>query len=116
MSRISGVPVPSHKAIVGANAFMHASGIHQDGVLKEKNTYEIIDPEVIGVPRNLIVLSARSGRHALKHRLEELGYEVEDIIDQLYNKFLTLADQKGEIFDEDLHALMAILATATASV
>ncbi len=106
VSRISGVPIPSHKAIVGANAFMHASGIHQDGVLKEKNTYEIIDPEIIGVPRNLIVLSARSGRHALKHRLEELGYEIEDNIDELYNKFLHLADQKGEIFDEDLHALM----------
>lgn len=106
VSRISGVPVPSHKAIVGANAFMHASGIHQDGVLKEKNTYEIIDPEVIGVPRNLIVLSARSGRHALKHRLQELGYEVEDRLDEIYQNFLTLADQKGEIFDEDLHALM----------
>jgi 2-isopropylmalate synthase len=106
VSRISGVPVPAHKAIVGANAFMHASGIHQDGVLKEKNTYEIIDPEVIGVPRNLIVLSARSGRHALKHRLEELGYEVSDNLGQLYNSFLSLADQKGEIFDEDLHALM----------
>jgi 2-isopropylmalate synthase len=106
VSRITGVPVPSHKAIVGANAFMHASGIHQDGVLKEKTTYEIIDPEIIGIPRNLIVLSARSGRHALKHRLEELGYEVQDNLDKLYANFLNLADQKGEIFDEDLHALM----------
>lgn len=107
VSRITGVPVPSHKAIVGANAFMHASGIHQDGVLKERETYEIIDPEVVGIPRNLIILSARSGRHALKHRLEELGYPVaQDELDKVYNNFLKLADQKGEIYDEDLHALM----------
>lgn len=107
VSRISGVPTPSHKAIVGANAFMHASGIHQDGVLKERDTYEIIDPEVVGIPRNLIVLSARSGRHALKHRLEELGYtDIQDSLDDIYARFLTLADQKGEIFDEDLHAVM----------
>ncbi|HWP96523.1 MAG TPA: 2-isopropylmalate synthase [Syntrophomonadaceae bacterium] len=107
VSRITGVPVPSHKAIVGANAFMHASGIHQDGVLKERETYEIIDPEIVGIPRNLIILSARSGRHALKHRLEEIGYPVEqDELDKVYSKFLKLADQKGEIYDEDLHALM----------
>jgi len=107
VSRISGVPTPSHKAIVGANAFMHASGIHQDGVLKERDTYEIIDPEIVGVPRNLIVLSARSGRHALKHRLEELGYtDIQESLDDIYARFLTLADQKGEIFDEDLHAVM----------
>ncbi len=107
VSRITGVPVPSHKAIVGANAFMHASGIHQDGVLKERQTYEIIDPEVVGVPRNLIILSARSGRHALKHRMEELGYQIEkQDLDELYAEFLKLADQKGEVYDEDLHALM----------
>jgi 2-isopropylmalate synthase len=86
---------------------MHASGIHQDGVLKERETYEIIDPEVVGIPRNLIVLSARSGRHALKHRVEELGYQIgpEDL-EVLYTKFVKLADQKGEVYDEDLHALM----------
>jgi len=107
VSKITGVPVPSHKAIVGANAFMHASGIHQDGVLKEKTTYEIIDPEVVGVPRNLIVLSARSGRHALKHRLEELGYNLQGSeLENVYKSFLQLADQKKEVFDEDLHALM----------
>ncbi|MCL6558374.1 MAG: 2-isopropylmalate synthase [Firmicutes bacterium] len=107
VSRITGVPVPGHKAIVGANAFMHASGIHQDGVLKEKTTYEIIDPEIIGVPRNKIILSARSGRHALKHRLEELGYKLEqDDLEAVYKRFLQLADQKREVFDEDLHALM----------
>lgn len=107
VSRITGVAIPSHKAIVGSNAFMHASGIHQDGVLKERDTYEIIDPEVVGVPRNLIVLSARSGRHALKHRLEELGYSMEqENLDQVYQRFLELADQKGEVFDEDLRTLM----------
>lgn len=107
VSKITGVAVPAHKAIVGANAFMHASGIHQDGVLKEKSTYEIIDPEVVGVPRNLIVLSARSGRHALKHRLEELGYELTaENLDAVYQSFLQLADSKKEVFDEDLHALM----------
>lgn len=107
VSRITGVPVPSHKTIVGSNAFMHASGIHQDGVLKERETYEIIDPEIVGVPRNLIILSARSGRHALKHRVEELGYHIEhEALDELYTKFVKLADQKGEVYDEDLHALM----------
>ncbi|HCF51408.1 MAG TPA: 2-isopropylmalate synthase [Syntrophomonas sp.] len=107
VSRITGVAVPSHKAIVGSNAFMHASGIHQDGVLKKRDTYEIIDPEVVGFPRSLIVLSARSGRHALKHRLAELGYtNIEDNLDYIYAKFLDLADLKGEVFDEDLHALM----------
>ena len=107
VSRITGVPVPAHKAIVGANAFMHASGIHQDGVLKERTTYEIIDPEVVGVPKNIIVLSARSGRHALRHRLEELGYRMDpNELETVYQRFLKLADQKGEVFDEDLHALM----------
>jgi len=107
VSRISGVPVPSHKAIVGANAFMHASGIHQDGILKERTTYEIINPDVVGVPRNRIVLSARSGRHALKHRLGELGYHVgREDLETVYQSFLQLADQKREIFDQDLHALM----------
>jgi 2-isopropylmalate synthase len=109
VSTITGVPVPNHKAIVGANAFMHASGIHQDGILKEKETYEIIDPEIVGVPRNLIVLSARSGRHALKHRLEELGYtENRYDLEAVYKKFLDLADRKKEIFDEDLHVLMGL--------
>lgn len=108
VARITGVPVPGHKAIVGANAFMHASGIHQDGVLKERDTYEIIDPEVVGITRSLIVLSARSGRHALKHRMGELGYgiDMDEQLDDIYMRFLRLADQKGEIFDEDLHALM----------
>ena len=107
VSRITGVAVPDHKAIVGANAFMHASGIHQDGVLKDRETYEIISPETIGVPENTISLSARSGRHALSHRLAELGYTVEGTeLDEVYQRFLQLADQKKEVFDQDLYALM----------
>lgn len=117
VSRITGVTVPDHKAIVGANAFMHASGIHQDGVLKDRETYEIIKPETIGVPQNIISLSARSGRHALQHRLEELGYKVGgEELDNIYQKFLQLADQKKEIFDQDLYALMGDSASMNSSV
>ena len=107
VSRITGVTVPDHKAIVGANAFNHASGIHQDGVLKDRETYEIIQPETIGVPQNMISLTARSGRHALQFRFEELGYKLEGAqLDEVYQRFLVLADQKKEIFDEDLYVLM----------
>ncbi|MEW6425854.1 MAG: 2-isopropylmalate synthase [Bacillota bacterium] len=107
VSKITGVPVPAHKAIVGDNAFSHASGIHQDGVLKERTTYEIIHPETVGVPQNRIILTARSGRHALRHRLEELGFALDnEALNKVYEKFLRLADQKQEIFDEDLYALM----------
>jgi 2-isopropylmalate synthase len=107
VSRITGVAVPDHKAIVGTNAFMHASGIHQDGVLKDRETYEIIQPETIGVLQNTISLSARSGRHALQYRLEELGYKVEGTqLDDVYQRFLKLADHKKEVFDQDLYALM----------
>lgn len=107
VARITGVPVPAHKAIVGDNAFSHASGIHQDGVLKERTTYEIIHPETIGITQSRIVLTARSGRHALRHRLEELGFQVDDeTLNKVYEKFLNLADQKQEVFDEDLYALM----------
>lgn len=117
VSAITGVPVPSHKAIVGANAFMHASGIHQDGVLKETQTYEIIDPEIVGVPRNKIILTARSGHHALKHRLSELGYNMEDSkLDEVYREFLILADKKQEVYDEDLHILMGVGITEQSKV
>ncbi len=107
VSRITGVTVPDHKAIVGANAFNHASGIHQDGVLKDRETYEIIQPETIGVSQNFISLTARSGRHALQHCLEELGYKVEGTqLDDVYQRFLQLADLKKEVFDQDLYVLM----------
>lgn len=107
VSRITGVAVPDYKAIVGANAYSHASGIHQDGVLKDRETYEIIKPETIGVPQNIISLTARSGRHALKYRLEELGYKIEGAqLNDVYKRFLHLADQKQEVFDQDLYVLM----------
>ncbi|KGK88717.1 2-isopropylmalate synthase [Desulfosporosinus sp. HMP52] len=107
VSRITGVTIPDHKAIVGANAFNHASGIHQDGVLKDRETYEIIQPETIGVAQNLISLTARSGRHALQHCLEELGYQVSGAqLDDVYKRFLQLADLKKEVFDQDLFVLM----------
>ena len=107
VSRITGVTVPDHKAIVGANAFNHASGIHQDGVLKDRETYEIIQPETIGVPENMISLTARSGRHALQFCLEKLGYKVEgDELKDVYERFLQLADMKKEVFDQDLYVLM----------
>jgi len=117
VSRITGVTVPDHKAIVGANAFVHASGIHQDGVLKDRETYEIIQPETIGVPQNLISLTARSGRHALQHCLQELGYKVEGVqLDDVYQRFLQLADQKKEVFDQDLYVLMGDSGSTTNSI
>ncbi|MDO9557348.1 MAG: 2-isopropylmalate synthase [Coriobacteriia bacterium] len=107
VSNITGIVVQPNKAIVGANAFAHSSGIHQDGVLKERSTYEIIDPADVGVGGSSIVLSARSGRHALQHRLQELGFElVEEEFEPIYAAFLELADKKKEVYDEDLEALV----------
>jgi 2-isopropylmalate synthase len=108
VSTITGIAVQPNKAIVGSNAFAHSSGIHQDGVLKERSTYEIIDPADVGLAGSAIVLTARSGRHALSHRLAELGYEwVEADFNGVYEDFLDLGDRKKEVFDEDLEALMA---------
>ena len=108
VSTITGIAVQPNKAIVGSNAFAHSSGIHQDGVLKERSTYEIIDPADVGLAGSAIVLTARSGRHALSHRLAELGYEwAEADFDAVYEDFLDLADRKKEVFDEDLETLMA---------
>lgn len=107
VSSITGMNVQPNKAIVGANAFAHSSGIHQDGVLKKRDTYEIIDPADVGAGDSQIVLTARSGHAALKHRLEELGYELEgEKLDQVYEAFLNLADKKKEVFDEDLESLV----------
>ena len=92
---------------MGANAFAHSSGIHQDGVLKERTTYEIIDPADVGILESKIVLSARSGRAALNHRLGELGYALnEEQIDKIYARFLDVADRKKQIYDEDLEAIV----------
>ena len=103
----TGMTVQANKAIVGANAFALSSGIHQDGVLKKRDTYEIIDPAEVGAGMSQIVLTARSGHAALKHRLEELGYEFSpEKLDQLYEAFLNLADKKKEVYDEDLESLV----------
>lgn len=100
------MPVQSNKAIVGANAFSHSSGIHQDGFLKETTTYEIINPEDVGADSSKIVLTARSGRSALAHRFHKLGYEfTRNDIDALYQQFLEVADNKKEVGDSDLKEL-----------
>lgn len=107
VSRMMRMPVQSNKAIVGRNAFAHSSGIHQDGVLKHRENYEIINPEDVGIRESNIILTARSGRHALKHHLERLGYSADRInLDQVYERFLTLADEKKEIQDDDILLLM----------
>ena len=107
VSSITGMSVQANKAIVGANAFAHSSGIHQDGVLKKRDTYEIIDPADVGAGQSQIVLTARSGHAALKHRLKELGYEFEgDALDKVYEDFLNLADKKKVVYDEDLESLI----------
>lgn len=107
VSRLMRSAVPRNKAIVGANAFAHSSGIHQDGVLKERATFEIMSPEDVGVESTQIVLTARSGRHALRHRLEQLGHTFsKEEIDKVYERFLEVADKKTEIYDDDLLAIV----------
>ena len=102
-----GMPIPRNKAIVGGNAFAHSSGIHQDGVIKDRQNYEIISPELIGLQSSDIILTARSGRAALSYRLKALGYELaQDDLNAVYERFLTVADRKKEVFDEDLRAIM----------
>lgn len=108
VSSITGIVIQPNKAIVGANAFAHSSGIHQDGVLKERSTYEIIDPADVGAGGSSIVLTARSGRHALRHRIGELGSELPDAeFEKVYEAFLILADKKKEVYDEDIEALIS---------
>ena len=107
VSTITNEPIPAHKAIVGSNAFSHSSGIHQDGVLKNKNTYEIISPSTIGLKQNHFSMTARSGRAMIKTCLESLGYDEKTYnLDSIYEKFLKLADKKGQVYDYDLEALM----------
>ena len=108
VSRLTGMVVQPNKSVVGANAFAHSSGIHQDGVLKERSTYEIIDPKLVGAEKSEIVLTARSGRHGLKHRLAELGYQFSDErFEELYTQFLTVADTRKEVNEDDLKALVS---------
>ena len=103
VSESMAMPVQPNKAIVGANAFAHSSGIHQDGVIKKRETYEIIDPRDVGVDKSSIILTARSGRAALAYRAKNIGYELDKLqLDKVYEQFLIMADQKKEIRDKDL--------------
>ena len=107
VSQVTGVNVQPNKAIVGANAFAHEAGIHQDGVLKESITYEIMTPQEVGIPSNKIVLGKHSGRHAFRDRLEEYGYSLEqEAFENAFTKFKALADKKKYVFDEDIEALI----------
>ncbi|MCQ2141471.1 MAG: 2-isopropylmalate synthase [Bacteroidales bacterium] len=117
VSSLMNMPVQANKAIVGRNAFAHSSGIHQDGVLKEVSTYEIIDPKDVGIDDNSIILTARSGHAALKFRLETLGIKMsEDKLDAFYKEFLKLADQKKQVNDDDLLVLVGAERAETAHV
>src|SRR5580765_4481164 len=107
VSTLTGLAVQRNKAIVGQNAFAHEAGIHQDGVLKYRETYEIMDPKTIGLPTNSLVLGKHSGRHAFRDRVTQLGYTLTDEqIEAAFTKFKTLADKKKEVFDEDIEALI----------
>src|SRR5262249_47194975 len=112
LSHITGVHVQPNKAIVGENPFAHEGGIHQDGVLKEKLTYEIMKPEDIGRPSNKLVLGKHSGRHALAARLKDLGFDLAGSdLDRAFRGFKDLADRKKEVYDEDLIAIVTDDAT-----
>ena len=109
VSRLMNVLVQPNKAIVGSNAFAHSSGIHQDGILKDRSTYEIMKPEDVGIRQHKIVLTARSGRAALKHRLTERGFDVSpEQFERIYNRFLNVADRKKEISGQDLDSIVEI--------
>ena len=108
ISHITGSVVQSNKAIVGANAFAHEAGIHQDGVLKQKSTYEIMSPEMVGLTENNLVLGKHSGRHAFNERLKTLGYNLnQEDIDKAFIRFKSLADKKKDVLDDDLQALIS---------
>ncbi len=107
VSGLTGMWVQRNKAIVGENAFAHESGVHQDGILKERTTYEIMSPEEIGLPKTKLVLGKLSGRHALKKRIKELGYELSDEeLEHTFNQFKILADKKKDIYDQDIEAII----------
>jgi 2-isopropylmalate synthase len=107
VSRLMGMPVQANKAIVGTNAFAHSSGVHQDGILKDRATYEIIRPEDLGITEHAMVLTARSGRHALKNRVVKMGYDVnDDEFEALYKRFLAIADKKKQVYDEDIEIIV----------
>ena len=107
VSDLMGMIVQPNKAIVGTNAFAHSSGIHQDGVIKNRETYEIINPHDVGVTESAIILTARSGRAALAYRAKNIGYELEKLqLDKVYQEFLKLADTQKEITDKDIPTII----------
>ena len=107
VSAFTGIMVQPNKAIIGENAFAHEAGIHQDGMLKDRKTYEIMTPEQVGVQKTKLVLGRHSGRHGLKVRLQELGYTITDgDLDKIYRRFTEIADKKKEVYDDDLRTLM----------
>lgn len=114
VSRLSGVMVQPNKAVVGSNAFAHESGMHQDGILKERSTYEILKPEDVGVARSVFVLGKHSGRHAIRNRLQELGHEVEELeLIRIYHRFKELCDVEKHVTDRDLVNMLEEERTAT---
>jgi len=107
VSKMMNMPIQKNKAIIGENAFAHSSGIHQDGIIKQRENYEIIDPKDVGIDKSKIILTARSGRAALRYRLKNIKYEVkQEQLNYIYKRFLNLADEKKEINDLDLRQLM----------
>jgi 2-isopropylmalate synthase len=107
VSTLTGLVVQRNKAVVGENAFAHESGIHQDGMLKYRETYEIMDPTTVGIPATSLVLGKHSGRHAFKDRVQQLGYKLTDEqLESAFTRFKSLADKKKEVFDEDIEALV----------
>jgi 2-isopropylmalate synthase len=107
VSRMMGMPVQANKAIVGSNAFSHSSGIHQDGILKDRATYEAIRPEEVGITEHAMVLTARSGRHALRHKISQMGYDLEEQeFETVYDHFLSVADKKRRVYDEDVAVIV----------
>ncbi|ADU29659.1 2-isopropylmalate synthase [Evansella cellulosilytica] len=117
VSKLTGMVVPPNKAVVGRNAFAHESGIHQDGVLKNASTYEIITPELVGIQSNNLVLGKHSGRHAFKDKIEQLGYELaEDKLLEAFQSFKLLTDRKKEVTDDDLFTILTDIQTDTSDV
>jgi 2-isopropylmalate synthase len=109
VSRLMNIPVQPNKAIVGSNAFAHSSGIHQDGILKDRRTYEIMKPEDVGIKEHTMVLTARSGRAAVRHKLKELGFDLEkEMFERVFQRFIGVADRKKEITAKDLSSIVEV--------
>ena len=114
LSRLTGEPVQANKAIVGRNAFAHEAGIHQDGVLKDPNTYEIMRPQDVGQPTNRLVLGRHSGRHAVHQRCEALGFELTTVeVEQVYRAVISLGDHRKAVGDGDLRRIVERVRTTT---